>query len=343
MQINDKTEISEQSLLTIAIPTYNRASYLQLCLQHISSELDRLNAPMRHLVKLYISVNASTDHTAEVITTFLRNYADTCEVVTNSENIGGERNVAQCYTAANTPYVWVLGDDDVLLAGGLAKVLDVLRQYDLDILRVGCKPYIDSPNENKKKLLGRSHKTGLQLFSDAKAFTRLIHVNLTFISGLIVRTGYDCPASKSIVKDSNLPQMSWVSTLLCNGHSFAILNDVVIAAKTDNSGGFSLIQVFGINLQKISKILFKEKPALIRIIQNGAIVVFFPSVFMALRNNQGNYVTENDVLGSLKALYGKNWRYYLFIAPLFMLPKVIAKIYYFFIRVVHRFLLSFIV
>ena len=41
-------------LLTIAIPTYNRAVFLDLCLTRIGEELESLNEEQRKLVKIYV-------------------------------------------------------------------------------------------------------------------------------------------------------------------------------------------------------------------------------------------------------------------------------------------------
>ena len=329
---------AKQPLLTIAIPTYNRAAFLDLCLKRISEEIDSMCADKRDLVKVYVSNNASTDNTTEIISRYQSINAGRFEVVLNAKNIGGESNVAQCYAAATTPYVWVLGDDDVILESGLATVLNVLRQQDLDILSVGCKSYVDSYDE-KVKFAGSRIDDGITVFSSAVPFTRRTNVNLTFISSLIVRSGCCNPDVCEVVKGSNLPQMCWVSSLLRNGKLFATLDNLVIAAKANNSGGFSLVQVFGKNLQELTTLLLGDRPLLAKIIQNGTIVNCFTGAILSLRNNQGNYTMENDLTESLKSLYGGNWKYYIFLLPLISLPLFAAKTYYFFLRVLRRILL----
>ncbi len=331
-----------QPLLTIAIPTFNRADFLDLCLTRIDEELESLSEDQRKLVKIYVSNNASTDNTVEVLLRHQLKAVGELEVVNNTENIGGERNVVQCYMSAKTPYVWVLGDDDVILERGLATVLNVLRQQDVDILSVGCKAYVDAYDE-KVKFVGSRIKDGITVFSSAVPFTRRTNVNLTFISSLIVRSGCCNPDICEVVRGSNLPQMCWVSSLLRNGKLFATLDNLVIAAKANNSGGFSLVQVFGTNLQEITTLLFADRPLLAKIIQNGTIVNCFTGAILSLRNNQGNYTLENDLAVSLKNLYGANWRYYIFLSPLIFLPLFAAKIYNIFLKVLRRALLSFLI
>lgn len=335
MQLTNKSGSENQLLLTIAIPTYNRASYLDLCLARISEELDNLSEDLHRLVKVYVSNNASTDHTDKVISKYQLMKAGEFECVHNQENIGADCNIVQCYTSAKTPYVWVLGDDDVILSGGLALVLDVLRRQGVDILSIACKGYVDRYNE-KPKTFRQRIKNSLYVFSkrglrviDVVEFTRHTNINLTFISSLIVRTGHCCHESFEATRGTNLSQLCWVSSLLCSGLSFGIIDNFIIAAKSNNSGGYSLVQVFGFNLQKVTNTLLKEKSKLFRIIQNGAIVNFFPSFIMLLRTHQNNYTKEKALASDLESLYGKNWRYYIFIVPLIKLPLSLARVYNF--------------
>lgn len=55
-----------QPLLTIAIPTYNRAEKLEVLLEQLTA--DTAYDPTR--VEIVVSDNASTDHTAQVVARF---------------------------------------------------------------------------------------------------------------------------------------------------------------------------------------------------------------------------------------------------------------------------------
>lgn len=49
------SNFGNQPLLTIAIPTYNRAEFLDLCLTRIGEELETLSEEQRNWVKILIS------------------------------------------------------------------------------------------------------------------------------------------------------------------------------------------------------------------------------------------------------------------------------------------------
>jgi abequosyltransferase len=321
----------KQPLLTIAIPTYNRSTFLGLCLKRIGEELDSLSEDQRGRVKVYVANNASTDNTAEVI--FQHQLIDTevFEVVHNTENIGAERNVAQCYSSATTPYVWVLGDDDVILPGKLKLVLDILVKQEIDILYLDGYGYVDCYLDEPKRGRGKS---GLVEYSRALDFVKSTHVMLTFITALIVRSGVK---TEQVVDGSNLPQLGWILPLVRDGKKFAMLKDRIYAAKIGNSGGYGAINVFGNNLLNITNSIFKLQPKLAQAIQNGAIVTWFPIYIMNLRKGESGYLKENVAI-EMRRVFNGNWRYYLFLEPLISLPITLARIYFVFVRLTRKLL-----
>lgn len=322
-----------QPLLTIAIPTYNRAAYLELCLKRISEELDSLSADQRKLVKVSVSNNASTDNTAEVIAQYRSMWVGEFEVVHNIENIGGDRNVAQCYASAATPYAWVLGDDDVILPEGLRKVLEVLLLQDVDLLYVNNYWFIDSYLDARCSLKPERH--GVSSYINPLTFARRTNVMLTFISALIVRNSTSFDYHADVAVGSNLPQLGWVLPQLRDGDRFAIIEDWVVAAKGANSGGYGLVKVFGENLQKTSSVILKGRPELAKAIENGTIVNFFPGFVMELRSGLSKFQDKNMVEG-LKQAFGGNWRYYFFLVPLIKLPLFMAYPYNKMLNVLRR-------
>lgn len=339
MQLTDNTP-PPTLLLTIAIPTYNRADYLDLCLKRISEELDSLGEDLSCLVKVYISNNASTDHTEQVAMHYQQMKSGDFELVCNPENIGADRNITQCYTSATTPYVWVLGDDDVILPHKLRVVLDVLSERDVDILYLNGYGYSDDYLDEPKR--GRN-KNGIVEYYRALDFVRHVDaVMLTFITALIVRRGIKIEPSKKIVEGSNLPQLSWILPLIRDGKKFTIIKNRVYAAKLENvsyetgnlgnAQGYGAVNIFGHHLTRIANDILKEQLSIAQAIQNGAIVLWFPIYIMNFRRDNHLYSKE-DFLLAMKSAFQGNWRYYVFLAPLIVLPIPFARLYFLLIRV----------
>ena len=114
--------------LSICIPTYNRVRYLKELLPSILDQADE------GVVEVVVSDNASTDDTAE----YLRTINHPCfSWWTNEENIGGDRNFLKCVAEARGEYVWLFGDDDIMPAGAVSRVVDFLRENNPALLISG--------------------------------------------------------------------------------------------------------------------------------------------------------------------------------------------------------------
>jgi hypothetical protein len=114
-------------LLTIAIPTYNRADLLNKQLSWLSQAIKGYESDCEILV----SDNCSTDNSQEVINKWQKNLGHiTFHSNKNSENIGVIKNVTYCLEAAKTKYVWAIGDDDPIQNRAITYVLDKIKQHE---------------------------------------------------------------------------------------------------------------------------------------------------------------------------------------------------------------------
>ena len=104
-----------QFLLIICVPTFNRANYLHESLGQIQSELKNITSGS---VEVYVSDNASTDQTTEVVIAAQENGLSV-RYVRNTENLGSDANIAQCFNDALGKYVLIMGDDDLFVDGAL--------------------------------------------------------------------------------------------------------------------------------------------------------------------------------------------------------------------------------
>jgi abequosyltransferase len=323
--------MNDCTLLTISIPTYNRAKYLDLCLDRINIEINSLNEEQKRLVKVCVADNGSTDNTAEIVAKHQANIGERFMSVRASNNMGMDFNFTRCYELAKSPYVWLVGDDDVLLPGGLRKVLNVLMNSDVDLLYVNNYWFLDSYKQKPRK----NNKRGVTTFENSLSFSRHTNVMLTYLSGFIVRSGIGGNYRRDLA-GSNLVQLSWVLPLLRDGKNFMTINDWVIAAKGSNSGGYGLVNVFGNNLKSITDDILKDNLPLAKTIQNGTILNFFPGLIMSFRNGKSRF-SDKDMAIGLQKVFGDNWRYYVFISPLINMPLSLSRLYYLFVRLLAKF------
>jgi len=112
-------------LLSVLVPTYQRASLLRIMLQALLPQA----AACDEVVEICIADNASTDDTTAVIDDARSAHPGVrLNVVCRERNIGPVRNYVCCATEQATgEFIWALGDDDLLLAGALQRVCTTIR------------------------------------------------------------------------------------------------------------------------------------------------------------------------------------------------------------------------
>jgi len=118
-----ETEKSEL-LLSICIPTFNRAAVLDRLLSNIHSQSDGMDGKF----EICISDNCSPDKTAEVAEKWGKNLPVTYG--RNSSNLGYDRNALAALGMAHGKFVWFIGDDDLLCPGALSSVMAMLSSPD---------------------------------------------------------------------------------------------------------------------------------------------------------------------------------------------------------------------
>lgn len=112
-----------QPLLSICIPTYNRARYLERLLQQLTDDMQTL--PIR--VEIIVSDNASSDDTPDICARAGARLGETLRYFRQSTNIGALRNVQFAFSVAKGEYCVYLADDDMLLWQPVLDALGTLQ------------------------------------------------------------------------------------------------------------------------------------------------------------------------------------------------------------------------
>lgn len=316
--MNDKTNI----LLTISIPTYNRANYLDMCLSQICNQIK----PYENIIELLVSNNNSIDNTEEIVYKYI-NQGAIIRYIKNENNIGPDRNIAQCFTEAKGKYVWVFGDDDILLDESIKKIVDEIKNNE----EYGII-YVNSYGFSHDYIKERPKKVKLQasVICNTDEFIERKHFFMTFITGNI--------CNKTLFKngfmidkfiDTNLIQLSWTLSALIDYKKQLIINDFIIAAKSNNTGSYALCDVFAKKynfiLNEFVKIGFSQKNC--AVINKNLLCDFFPPFIMKIRSQKNNFIKE-DYFNKLYPLYKNNLAFWLINVPIIKLPVFLAKIWF---------------
>jgi len=110
-------------VLSICIPSYNRAELLRSCLLSLIPQINEF----KDEVELVISDDCSQDHTEEVI--IWAQHQCCFGYHRQRENIGPAKNNIYVTTQMATGmFVWILGNDDFIKPGAIKKVLEIIRE-----------------------------------------------------------------------------------------------------------------------------------------------------------------------------------------------------------------------
>src|SRR5205814_1541559 len=160
----------------IAVPTYNRAG----CLRELLSGLaDQLQNESR--VELIISDNASPDETPAVVQEFAARGLRV-RYIRNTQNVGPDANFLQCFEQARGKYVWLFSDDDLIVPGGVAKIVSYCALADYDL--IWLSPYTFQKAHTPESAGARYDAIDI---SDPKEFAKRVHASyLSYITGNII-------------------------------------------------------------------------------------------------------------------------------------------------------------
>lgn len=125
-------------ILSICIPTYNRAEYIG---EAIQSVLNQITSDIKGKVEICISDNASTDNTEEIVKKYQNKNICSITYHKNKENLGADKNYLKVVDIANGEYCWYLGSDDKLSPLGIHVILNEIANNKNDIYLFNREEY----------------------------------------------------------------------------------------------------------------------------------------------------------------------------------------------------------
>ncbi len=129
--------------LSIVIPTYNRADFLDYSLE--------VHIPLleKHNIQIFVSDNASTDATAEVMAKWMDKYP-LLHYSRNETNVGPDANFEKALKLPATNYIWLLSDTYQLPNDGIEYLLNTINNIEkyFDVIVFNLANAIKIPTKN---------------------------------------------------------------------------------------------------------------------------------------------------------------------------------------------------
>lgn len=208
-------EVASQ-ILSISIPTYNRASILKENILAIIEEVKEYSIP------IYISDNSPNNDTAKEIINLKDKYEFIFYSNRNSD-IGHDKNLLYAVQEPETEYVWLLGDSFSLEAGAIKTILQVIQRMKPEIMAVNAK--------------NRDLNIKSRFYGECNSVLYDLGWHLT-LTGVTIYSRSAISTISNIGKNyvKNFPQITWVFTHLSYGNSFYWVNEKCILSSPKKKG-----------------------------------------------------------------------------------------------------------
>lgn len=241
-----------EPLLSICIPTYNRASTLNRLLDSIIIQLAQETAGS---IEIIISDNNSDDNTADIVARFSKSGVS-ITYVRNDENIGFGRNLTQAISKARGKYCWLIGSDDVSHKNSLNIITNCIRSNHPDIV-------IGSAITNGKKRPFIHSATNLMFIHSNAEVIRYLDIctefsaMFAFMSAIIVRREFwiNAPSAERFTTHPYCHTMRIFSSICTYGASiYHIKEPVVITGDEPNDYSAHIAKHFLLDLKTLISI-----------------------------------------------------------------------------------------
>jgi len=158
-------------ILSICIPTYNRANWLRSSLWNWIPQIEKSNG----LAELIVCDNASTDNTMQVIEQ-AKEWGEFSHY-SNPENIGALKSIIRITSdLARGEFVWVLGDDDLPNIDTVQIIVNAIQNNpDINYIYANYKHWAPSKDQQNELLDSKD----LDFSSDYPSDSQGVIVNRT--------------------------------------------------------------------------------------------------------------------------------------------------------------------
>ncbi len=266
--------------LSICIPTYNRAKFLDEALESIAGQDGLEN------VEIVISDNASSDDTSAVVARWKDKLACDVTYFRWDSNQGADANFLHVIDIASGEYCWLLGSDDKLADGAVSSLLPCLDDtslllVDYDLMSTDMGTLIQH-----RKTLSCEPGTRFRLGEAADFRTYLSHAHelsslFAYISTLIVRKqDWAAVETRSEFMGSAWIHVTKALEMFGNGGVLTYVGKTLILNRSGNDSfleevGFVRRMLIDLDYMRICDRIFATSPPLRRVMKAWLELRFF--------------------------------------------------------------------
>lgn len=327
-------------LLTIGIPTYNRASLLRGLLSDIFKEINY--SDLRKDIQVLVVDGCSNDNTQDTVKE-MKQFGE-IEYFRRGRREGIDRDILKCVELSEGKYCWLFSDDDRFVPGAIAYLADLLKTTNslsgCFCNRIACDSKMEKQIAEVNRWPGEIIKENRILSSKAECF-KFIGMDFGFISSQIVNRELWQKNVEGVdfgeLCDSCYLLVHIIGKMMGDAFKWLYIQKPLVKQRTEND---SLLKARGVferqnvehnNFEKIIIQHYHKGSREYRIFFK-KMVYRLPRVIANLKSQDLSYKTQFALLKLFLSKYYSYPSFWIQVFPLFFLPNIffyLAKKFYF--------------
>ncbi|MDR1696338.1 MAG: glycosyltransferase family 2 protein, partial [Endomicrobium sp.] len=222
-------------LLSISIPTYNKAGYLRIALDSIFEQIDN---SIKDKVEVCVSDDASDDETDKIVGHYRRLYKNLIYFRWDKNNGAAGKNFFKAVEISSGKFCWLIGGDDLLEPNSIKYMLNEFQQNpDIDLYWANINLYDIDNNIIPNKDSG-IYKHDI-IFNNSRDAMKHMGTHFGQITSLIFNTDrWKDAKNKEYYYKYSYPQLYPLFTMLKNGSKLKYLSTRLGGYRYGNSAFF---------------------------------------------------------------------------------------------------------
>jgi len=321
---------SETPLLSLCVPTYNRAALLG---QSLDAAFSQIGPEEAARLEVLVVDNASSDGTPGVIEEAGRRSPHVpLRYLRNPENLGADGNFLRAIQMARGDFVYLLSDDDILLPGAVARLISLIRDHpDFDGFSLNARTFIRDPAEDTPAWFAlpedRTVRDGSEVFGllqTSIGFMSILAFNRSRVAERLAAGHYRDKVGTSFL------QAFLFLDVLSAGKGVVILARPLLAQRADNSPLDDYFRVFVTGINAV--LTYAERAGysgeVVRRIKSKNLVDVRHFVSRVKIHGRGAelWPSRGDAIRRLYLMYGLRPYLWLVVVPLMFIPRPLGPL-----------------
>ena len=301
--------------LSVCVMTYNRAGTLRETLDSLLPQ-----AATEPEIEVLVTDNASQDNTPEVVQEYCARYP-VLRYSRNATNVGFDGNVVACIEKAAGEYVAFFSDDDLAPPGLLAALLKDLKDARPVAGYINHTPFF---HNNPRETSAPTQPVIRRVFTNPTEY--FLYTGLGFISALILKTSEARKHIAGPFKNRGTAHVEIASrTVLTTSGPFLFDGTLTVLARNAYDSAYDPLRLGAMNTTAVHLELRSEGLLTQADVDwhNRKTIRLFLQRFIVNNRIKGgkNLVPARE----LWQLYGKDPLFYIYAAPLLLIPPPLLR------------------